>query len=49
MENTTPYGYKPPEYKPGFYVTTLRSDEVYEVVCVYMKTNLRSGWLIVKM
>lgn len=26
MANTAPYGYKPPEYKPGFYVTALRSE-----------------------
>ena len=45
MANTTPYGYKPPEYKPGFYVTALRGDEVYEVVWVYMK-NQFTEWVV---
>ena len=45
MENTTPYGYRPPEYKPGFYVTALRSDEVYEVVWVYTK-NQFTEWVV---
>ena len=45
MANTTPYGYKPPEYKLGFYVTSLRGDEVYEVVWVYMK-NQFTEWVV---
>ena len=45
MAILAPYGYKPPEYKPGFYVTSLRGDEVYEVVWVYMK-NQFTEWVV---
>lgn len=39
MVNFVPYGFKPPEYKPGFYVTSLDGTKLYEVVWVYMKNQ----------